>query len=74
MAGLLLFGKFPQRFKPVFVVKAIVFPGDNVDISQYFDNEDIEGNLLQVYKDSFAFCTKNGAKKTEPNKLKACVR
>jgi hypothetical protein len=26
-----------------------------VDISQYVDNEDIEGNLMQVYKDSFAF-------------------
>jgi ATP-dependent DNA helicase RecG len=59
LAGLLLFGKMPQRFKPVFVVKAIVFPGDNVEISQYVDNEDIDGNLLQVYKDSFAFVRRN---------------
>jgi len=59
LAGLLLFGKNPQQFKPVFVVKAIVFPGDNVDISQYLDNEDIEGNLMQVYKDSFAFVRRN---------------
>jgi len=59
LAGLLLFGKIPQRFKPVFVVKAIVFPGDNVDISQYIDNEDIDGNLVQVYKDSFAFVRRN---------------
>jgi predicted HTH transcriptional regulator len=55
LAGLLLFGKNPQQFRPVFVVKAIVFPGDKVDISQYVDNEDIGGHLLQVYKDSFAF-------------------
>jgi predicted HTH transcriptional regulator len=53
------FGKNPQRFKPVFVVKAIVFPGDNVAISQYIDNEDIEGYLAQVYKDSFAFVRRN---------------
>jgi predicted HTH transcriptional regulator len=59
LAGLLLFGKNPQRFKPIFLVKAIVFPGDNVDISQYLDNEDIEGNLAQVYKDSFAFVRRN---------------
>ncbi len=59
LAGLLLFGKNPQRFKPLFVVKAIVFPGDSVDISQYIDNEDIEGNMLQVYKDSFAFVRRN---------------
>jgi len=59
LAGLLLFGKNPPQFKPVFVVKAIVFPGDNVDTSQYIDNEDIEGHLLQVYKDSFAFVRRN---------------
>lgn len=59
LAGLLLFGKNPPQFKPAFVIKAIVFPGDKVDVSQYLDNEDIEGNLLQVYKDSFAFVRRN---------------
>ncbi len=59
LAGLLLFGKNPSQFKPVFVVKAIVFPGNHLDISEYLDNEDIEGNLVQVYKDSFAFVRRN---------------
>jgi len=48
LTGLLLFGKNPQRFKPVFVVKAIVFPGNDVDISHYLDSEDIEGDLAQL--------------------------
>ncbi len=48
LAGLLLFGKNPQQFRPVFVVKAIVFPGNDVDISHYLDSEDIEGDLAQL--------------------------
>ncbi len=59
LTGLLLFGKNPQRFKPVFVVKAIVFPGNEVDISHYLDSEDIEGDLAQVYKNTFAFVQRN---------------
>jgi len=59
LSGLLLFGKNPQQFKPVFLVKAIFFPGNDVDIAQYLDSEDIEGDLAQVYKKTFAFVQRN---------------
>ena len=57
LTGLLLFGKKPQQFKPVFLVKGIVFPSN--DMSHYLDSEDIEGNLAQVYKNTFAFVQRN---------------
>lgn len=59
LSGLLLFGKNPQQFKPVLVVKAIVFPGNELNIAHYLDSEDIEGDLAQVYKNSFAFVQRN---------------
>lgn len=59
LAGLLLFGKNPQFKKPVLIVKAVSFVGNSVTTTQYRDSEDIDGNLMTVYKKTISFLTRN---------------
>ena len=59
LAGLLLFGKQPQRYRPAFEVKAVAFPGTALHDSRYLDSEDIDGTLLEQYQRSFAFIRRN---------------
>jgi ATP-dependent DNA helicase RecG len=59
LAGLLLFGKQPQRFRPAFEVKAVAFPGTELHDTRYLDSEDIGGTLLEQYQRSFAFIKRN---------------
>lgn len=59
LAGLLLFGKRPQRYRPAFMVKAVAFPGTSLPSHQYLDSEDINGTLLEQYQRSLAFIKRN---------------
>ena len=59
LAGLLLFGKRPQRYRPAFMVKAVAFPGTSLASHQYLDSEDIDGTLLEQYQRSLAFIKRN---------------
>jgi len=59
LSGLLLFGKYPQRCRPAFIVKAVAFPGTDLGDSDYLDSEDIYGTLLEQFKSSFAFIRRN---------------
>lgn len=59
LAGLLLFGKTPQQFKPAFLTKAIVYPGTEIDANRFLDNEDIDGNLASMYQKMLAFVQRN---------------
>lgn len=59
LAGLLLFGKQPQRFRPAFEVKAVAFPGTELHDTRYLDSEDIGGALQEQYQRSFAFIKRN---------------
>lgn len=59
LAGLMLFGKRPQRYRPAFEVKAVAFPGLVLHDSRYLDSEDIGGTLLEQYQRSFAFIKRN---------------
>ena len=59
LAGLLLFGKHPQRWRPAFEVKAVAFPGNSLADTRYLDSEDITGTLLEQYQRSFAFIRRN---------------
>lgn len=49
-AGLLFFGQEPQRFKPLFVIKAVWFYGNSIAGTEYRDSRDIEGTIPQMYK------------------------
>jgi ATP-dependent DNA helicase RecG len=59
LAGLLLFGEQPQRFKPQFVVKAVTYPGNDIHTSRYDDTEDFSGPLRRVFDDVLAFVLRN---------------
>ena len=59
LTGLLLFGKNPQMRKPVFMVKAVVWPGNDIDIEHYLESQDITGNLKNIFEQSLAFITRN---------------
>ena len=59
LAGLLLFGKHPQRYRPAFMVKAVAFPGTSLASHHYLDSEDIDGTLLEQYQRSLGFIKRN---------------
>ena len=49
-AGLLFFGRTPQQFMPVFVIKAVWFYGNNIAGTEYKDSRDIEGTIPEMYE------------------------
>ncbi|MDQ7784164.1 MAG: ATP-binding protein, partial [Desulfomonilaceae bacterium] len=59
LAGLLLFGKNPQRHRPAFVVKAVSFVGNDPAGVKYRDSEDIGGCLRDMHARTMSFLTRN---------------
>jgi ATP-dependent DNA helicase RecG len=59
LAGLLLFGRNPQRYRPAFVVKAVSFVGNDPAGDKYRDSEDIGGCLRDMHKGTMSFLTRN---------------
>ncbi|MEN8218201.1 MAG: RNA-binding domain-containing protein [Pseudomonadota bacterium] len=59
LTGLLLFGKKPQIRKPQFMVKAVVWPGNEIDVEHYIDSQDMTGNMKAVFEQTLAFITRN---------------
>jgi len=58
-AGLLLFGKHPQRVMPQFSLKAVYFSGEDETSTSFLDSEDYEGRLPDLYSNAFAFLRRN---------------
>jgi len=59
LAGLMIFGRHPQRHRPIFVVKAVSFVGNDSAGNKYRDSQDIEGCLLDLHKRTMSFLTRN---------------
>jgi len=59
LAGLLLFGKYPQSKRPIFMIKAVSFLGDDMSAAEYRDSEDITGTLMEQYKSGISFLVRN---------------
>ncbi len=59
LAGLMIFGRYPQRHRPAFVVKAVAFVGNDPAGNKYRDSQDIEGCLRDVHKETISFLTRN---------------
>jgi len=56
LAGLLLIGANPQKFKPLFSVKCITFVGNDISGTQFRDKDDLyEGNLQTLYQKALDF-------------------
>lgn len=64
VAGIMVFGIYPQKFFPQWFVAAIVIPGFEVadlgEIGQRFDdNKRIEGNISEMYEEAMGFLNRN---------------
>ncbi len=59
ISGALLFAKNPQMRLPVFIVKAVCYPGISIDESEYIDSQDITGKLADVFQKSLGFVMGN---------------
>ncbi len=59
LAGVLLFGKNPQRHLQVCIIGAVCFPGTKLSDHRYLDSENIEGSLEEQYQRGLAFIKRN---------------
>ena len=59
LAGLILFGRDPQRHRPAFIVKAVSFVGNDPAGVKYRDSEDIGGCLRDMHTRTMSFITRN---------------
>jgi ATP-dependent DNA helicase RecG len=59
LAGLMLFGRHPQKYRPAFVIKAVSFVGNDPAGDKYRDSQDIDGCLRDLYKETISFLTRN---------------
>ena len=64
VAGIMVFGIYPQKFFPQWFVAAIAIPGFEVSdlgsIGQRFDdNKRIDGNISEMYEETIAFINRN---------------
>ena len=59
LAGLMLFGKNPQRYAPVNVVKCVSYYGNDIAGSKYRDSEDYRGTIRDMYKSTMQFILRN---------------
>jgi ATP-dependent DNA helicase RecG len=67
LVGLLYFGKSVERFRPMFMIKAVNILGNDFGDTKYISNDDIYGTLDQQYTSSTLFINSQIAKiqKTE---------
>jgi predicted HTH transcriptional regulator len=59
LAGLMLFGRNPLRWRPAFTIKAVAFFGNSIADSHYQDSQDFSGTLPAQYADALAFIKRN---------------
>ncbi len=55
IAGALLFCKAPQFKLPIFTIKAVTYPGNDIHLDTYIESEEITGKLENVFKAALAF-------------------
>ena len=59
VSGALLLAKNPNLRLPVFVVKAIAFPGKEIHGTDYIDSQDITGKIADIFQKSIGFVLGN---------------
>lgn len=59
VSGVLLFATDPQGFLPVFHVKAVCYPGNDIHATTYLDSANILGRLQTQFEGSLAFLLRN---------------
>jgi len=59
VSGALLFAKNPSLRLPVFITKAIAFPGREIHETEYLDSQDITGKIADIFQKSIGFILGN---------------
>lgn len=59
LGGLLFFSKNPQKYRPVFCIKAVAFLGNSIGGNDYRDSRDISGTLPEMFREGMSFFTAN---------------
>jgi ATP-dependent DNA helicase RecG len=59
IAGALLFAKQAYFRLPAFIVKAVCYPGDDIDEDHYIDSRDIRGKISDIFQEVISFITIN---------------
>lgn len=59
ICGALLFASRPQIRLPIFIVKAVAFPGVDIEDEHYIDSQDIKGKLSDVFQKVLGFVLAN---------------
>lgn len=55
LTGLLFFARNPQRLKPLYLVRAVAFYGDDIEDEKYLSSVNIEGTLPEQFERCMAF-------------------
>jgi ATP-dependent DNA helicase RecG len=69
LAGLMLFGLYPQGLFPQLCITAVVVPGNEIgeigeDNTRFIDNKKIEGTIPQMLEGAMSFVQRNMRVKT----------
>lgn len=60
LAGLLLFGRNPQQFKPMFTMQCVSYVGNDIAGTRFRDSEPpYEGNLKMLFENAMTFLKRN---------------
>jgi len=59
ISALLLFAKRPQFRLPIFIVKAVAFPGNSIEALEYLDSQDISGKIAEMFQHALSFILRN---------------
>lgn len=59
LAGLMLFGRNQQRWRPAYAIKAVAFFGTSIADIHYQDSQDFSGTLSAQYTEALAFIKRN---------------
>jgi len=65
VSGALLFAKNPSFRLPVFMVKAVSYPGCEIDEVNYINSQDISGKIVDIFQKSMSFVLGNIKHKQE---------
>jgi len=59
VSGALLFARNPSFRLPIFIVKAVSYPGTEIDERNYIDSQDISGKIADIFQRSMSFVLGN---------------
>lgn len=59
IAGAILFAKQAHFRLPTFIIKAVAYPGNDVDEDDYMDSRDIVGKISDMFQQTISFITIN---------------